>query len=176
MSAAGSGPRVVLVGPSGSGKSTVGELLGRRLGVGFRDTDADVEVRTGKPVSDIFVQDGEDAFRALERDAVHRALTEHDGVLALGGGSVLDGDTRALLRDHRVAFLDVTLAAAVHRVGLDAPRPLLVVNPRTTLRRMMEERRPLYEAVATIVVQTGDREPPAVVDEIVSSLGEAVPR
>lgn len=175
MSAAGSKPRAVLVGPSGAGKSTIGELLAGRLAVTFRDTDTDVEAEVGKPVSDIFVQDGEDAFRSLERRAVRRALTGHDGVLALGGGSVLDEGTRGLLVGHRVVFLDVTLAVAVHRVGLDAPRPLLVVNPRTTLRRMMDERRPLYESVASIVVQTGDREPATVVEEIMSSLGEVAP-
>ena len=165
-------PRVVLVGPPGAGKTSVGELLAERLGVTFRDTDTDVEQRTGKAVSEIFVSDGEAAFRALEREAVAAALSSHDGVLALGGGAVVDADTRKLLADHTVVFLDVTLAAAAARVGLDAPRPLLMVNPRTALRKLMEERRPLYEEVATVTVQTAELPPEDVAAAVVRALGE----
>jgi len=163
---------VVLVGPPGAGKTSVGELLAERLGVTFRDTDTDVEQRTGKAVSEIFVSDGEAAFRALEREAVAAALSSHDGVLALGGGAVVDADTRKLLADHTVVFLDVTLAAAAARVGLDAPRPLLMVNPRTALRKLMEERRPLYEEVATVTVQTAELPPEDVAAAVVRALGE----
>ncbi|MQA01519.1 MAG: AAA family ATPase [Streptosporangiales bacterium] len=165
------GPRVVLVGPPGAGKTSVGELLAERLGVEFRDTDGDVEERTGTAVSEIFVSDGEAVFRQLEREAVETALATHTGVLALGGGAVLDEHTRALLREHTVVFLDVTLAAAAQRVGLDAPRPLLVVNPRTALRHLMAERRPLYEEVATATVATADRTPSEVAAEVSSAIG-----
>src|SRR6478609_1396299 len=103
-------PRAVLVGPPGAGKSTVGRALADRWSVGFRDTDADVEASTGESVADLFVVRGEAAFRELERDAVAAALVEHDGVLALGGGAVVDPSTRALLADHVVVHLDVTLA------------------------------------------------------------------
>ena len=159
-------PVVVLVGPPGAGKTTVGQALAERRGLGFRDTDTDVEVVAGKAVADIFVEDGEPAFREMERQAVARALAEHDGVLALGGGAVLDSDTRAALAVHRVVFLDVGLAAAAERVGFTRSRPLLVLNPRAELQRMLTERRPAYEAVATHVVGTDGRE----VDEVVAEI------
>src|SRR4051812_46826159 len=111
-------PRVVLVGPPGAGKTTVGRLLAERWNVAFRDTDHDVEEVAGKPVADIFVNDGEPRFRELEKAAVASALQEHDGVLALGGGAVLDSDTRALLADATVVALTVGLSDAAMRVGL----------------------------------------------------------
>ncbi len=119
-------PRVVLVGPMGAGKTTLADLLAQRWGVAVRDTDADIVAAQGREISDIFVDDGEAAFRALEREAVARALAEHDGVLSLGGGAVLDEDTRALLADHTVVFLQVGLTDAVKRVGLGTSRPLLM--------------------------------------------------
>ena len=161
---------VVLVGPPGAGKTTVGELLARRRGVTFRDTDRDIEQRAGVSISDIFVTEGEAHFRALEREAVAAALAEHDGVLALGGGAVLAEQTRSLLAGHRVVFLDVGLAAAAERVGLNRSRPLLAVNPRAELTRMLAERRPLYEQVATVAVTTDDRSPEDVADEIDAAL------
>ena len=106
-------PRVVLVGPMGAGKTTVAGLLAARWGLDVRDTDHDVETTAGKQISEIFVDDGEDRFRVLERAAVVEALASHPGVLALGGGAVLDPDTRADLRGHRVVFLRVGLADAV---------------------------------------------------------------
>ncbi len=166
-------PEVVLVGPPGAGKTTVGRAVAARRGVAFRDTDSDVEEVAGKSVADIFVEDGEAAFRELERQAVARALDEHDGVLALGGGAVLDERTRAALAGHRVVFLDVGLAAAAERVGFTRSRPLLVLNPRAELQRMLTERRPAYEAVATHVVGTDGREVEEVVDEVVSLLDGA---
>lgn len=127
-------PVLVLVGPPGSGKSTVGRVVAERLGVGFRDSDADIEARAGKPIPDIFVDEGEPHFRELEQAAVRAAAGTHAGVLALGGGAVMAGPTRELLRDLPVVFLEVPLADAVKRVGLDAPRPLLAVNPRPLAR------------------------------------------
>jgi shikimate kinase len=157
-------PVAVLVGPPGAGKSTVGGLLAQRLHVSLRDTDTDVEERAGSSVADIFVEQGEPVFRTLERDAVRSALAEHDGVLALGGGAVTDADIRALLRDHRVVFLDVTLA--------DAARPLLLGNPRAQLHRLMTTRRPLYQEVATVTVDTADKTPQDVADAVAAALGE----
>lgn len=150
-------PQVVLVGPPGAGKSTVAALLAEWLHVAVRDTDADVEVQAGKPISDIFVDDGEPAFRALERAAVARALAEHDGVLALGGGAVLDPGTQQALAGHTVVFLDVGIADAARRIGLNRDRPLLVGNPRGRWLQLMAERRPVYERVATCVVSTDGR-------------------
>jgi shikimate kinase len=161
-------PVLVFVGVSGSGKTTVGELTARRLDVHFLDTDHVVEAVAGKPIPEIFVDDGEPAFRALERAAVAGALADHAGVLALGGGAVLAAETRELLAGHRVVFLDVGLAAAVHRVGLAQSRPMLSVNPRARMRVLMAERRPLYESVATITVSTDDRTPEEVVDAVLA--------
>jgi shikimate kinase len=163
-------PLVVLVGPPGAGKSTVGRLVAERRGVGFRDTDDDVEQVAGQSISDIFVDQGEAAFRTLERAAVEHALAEHDGVLALGGGSVVDDDTRARLAPHRVVFLDVGLADAAARVGLNRDRPLLLGNPRGQLRSMLAQRRPLYAEVATVTVSTDGRTPADVAADVEAAL------
>jgi len=160
-------PRAVLVGPPGAGKSTVGRALARAWHVALRDTDADIETRAGKSVSDIFLYDGEDAFRALERDAVAAALETHDGVLSLGGGAILDAGTRRLLEGHRVVFLDVTLDAAARRVGMNRDRPLLLGNPRTQLGLLMKDRRRLYDEVASLRVDTSAKSIDEVVAEIV---------
>jgi len=162
-------PVVVLVGAPGSGKSTVGRLIADRLGVDFRDSDADIEAAAGQKIADIFVDHGEPYFRALEKAAVKEALAGHDGVLALGGGAVLDAGTRVLLKAHRVVFLDVTLPDAAARVGLNRDRPLLLGNVRGTLMKLMDERRPLYEEVAVLTVRT-DREPEEIAADIVESL------
>lgn len=164
-------PVAVLVGPPGAGKTTVGRLLAQRLGVGFRDTDADVEQVVGKPVSDIFVEDGEAEFRRLERDAVRTALAEHDGVLSLGGGAVLADETRAALGGHEVVFLAADLSAAATRVGLGQGRPLVGLNPRAQLRVLLEERLPLYREVAVHTVDTSALNVDAVVDEVLRALG-----
>ncbi|WP_165984805.1 shikimate kinase [Streptomyces sp. YIM 98790] len=163
-------PAVILVGPPGAGKTAVGTLLAERLGTEFRDTDADVERLAGKPVRDIFLADGEERFRELEAAAVRTALAEHRGVLALGGGAVLSEATRALLTGRPVVFLDVDLADAVRRVGLDAPRPLLAVNPRQQWRGLMEERRPLYTEVARTVVSTSGRTPEEAAQAVLDAL------
>ncbi|HYJ68572.1 MAG TPA: shikimate kinase [Nocardioidaceae bacterium] len=163
-------PLVVLVGPPGAGKSTVGALLAVRLGVELRDADADIEASTGMTVAELFVDHGEAHFRALERSAVAAALDEHAGVLSLGGGAVLDPDTRAALRGHRVVFLDVGLAEAVRRVGLGVSRPLLLGNVRSRLKSLLDERRPAYESVAWLTVDTDGRTPVELADDIAAAL------
>ncbi|GGO18725.1 shikimate kinase [Microbispora rosea subsp. aerata] len=170
MQPASQGPAAVLIGPPGSGKSTVGRLLADRLGLPFRDTDADVEAAAGKSVSDVFVEDGEERFRELEAQAVRDALEAHPGVLSLGGGAILHEDTRKLLSGHRVVYLQVGLDQAVKRVGLASARPLLVLNPRSRLRQLMEQRRPIYESLAAITVATDGREPEDVAAEIEAAL------
>lgn len=155
-------PLVVLVGPMGVGKSTVGRLLAERLGVGYRDTDDDIVAEQGREIAEIFVDEGEPAFRAIEKQAVRTALAAHDGVLALGGGAILDADTRALLVGQRVVYLSMDVEEAVKRTGLNAARPLLAVNPRKQWRELMEARRRLYEEVATAVVATDGRTPEEV--------------
>ena len=163
-------PRCVMIGPPGAGKSTVGGLVADALGLPFRDTDADIVATAGKPIPDIFIDDGEDAFRALERDAAAAALSSFDGVLALGGGAILAESTRALLRGHTVVFLSVELSDAVSRVGLGAGRPLLTVNPRATLKYLLDQRRPLYEEVATVTVRTDGREPADIAAEVLEAI------
>ncbi|MFJ8084631.1 shikimate kinase [Streptomyces sp. NPDC096205] len=164
------GPVVVLIGPMGVGKSTVGQLLADRLGVGYRDTDDDIVTADGRAISDIFVEEGEPAFRALEKQAVARALAEHEGVLALGGGAILDADTRALLAGHPVVYLSMDVEEAVRRTGLNVARPLLAVNPRKQWRELMEARRHLYEEVATAVVSTDGRTPEEVTQAALDAL------
>jgi shikimate kinase len=136
----------------------------------LRDTDADVEAAAGKSVSDIFIEDGEAAFRALERDAVARALAEHDGVVSVGGGAVLAAETRALLAGHQVVFLDVGLSDAASRVGMGGTRPLLLGNVRGQLKALLDARRPLYEEVAVIRVKTDGRTVAEVADDVEKAL------
>jgi shikimate kinase len=150
----------------GAGKTTVGELLAARWGVQVRDTDADIVAAQGKEISEIFVDDGEAAFRALEREAVARALAEHDGVLSLGGGAVLDPGTRDLLAGHTVVFLNVGLTDAVKRVGLGTSRPLLMGNVRGRIKALLDERAPVYTSVATFTVDTDGRTPDEVADQV----------
>jgi shikimate kinase len=165
-----SGPRVVLVGAMGAGKSTVGRLLAERWDVAFRDTDDDVEHAEGRSISDIFVDSGEEHFRALEREAVAHALGEHAGVLAVGGGAVMRPETRSLLAGHRVVFLQVGLTDAAARVGLGTSRPLLLGNVRGTLKALLDERTPVYQAVADASVDTDGRTPDEVADLVEAAL------
>lgn len=161
-------PVLVLVGPPGAGKSTIGAQVADRLGVPFRDTDLDIEALAGKSIPDIFFDDGEEHFRALERDAVRLACAEHAGVLSLGGGAVLDAATRELLGPHVVVFLAVRLSDATKRVGLSAARPVLAINPRARLQQLLEERLPHYRAVATHEVDTSGKSVDDVVDEVLA--------
>ncbi|MFI6940014.1 shikimate kinase [Streptomyces sp. NPDC050418] len=163
-------PRIVLVGPMGVGKTTVGELLAERLGCAFRDTDADVVAADGREISDIFLEDGEEHFRRLESAAVREALTGHDGVLALGGGAVMDEGSRALLGEHTVVYLSMDVDEAVKRTGLNAARPLLMINPRKQWRELMDARRPLYQEVARVVVATDGRAPEEVAEAVLEAL------
>jgi shikimate kinase len=168
-------PRIVLVGPPASGKTTVGTALAASLGAAFRDTDRDIADEAATSVADLFVTFGEPHFRALEEAAVARALDEHDGVLALGGGAVTSDATRERLvafgrGGGTVVWLDVDLASAAKRVGLSRDRPILGVNPRAMLRHMLETRAPLYREVATVTVATGGRSPEDVVAEVLAAL------
>ena len=167
-------PVVVLVGPPGAGKTTVGRVLARRLGVGFTDVDAVIVERIGKPIADMFLDEGEAVFRELERAVVAASLSEVDGVLALGGGSVLDERTRLLLRGHRVVHLTVGLADGLRRTGMSTARPLLAgVNPRAAFRTLLEARAPLYREVAAVEVDTTRRSTNQVARAVLEAIGES---
>ena len=166
-------PQAVLIGPPGAGKSAVGPLLAERLGTTFRDTDADVAAAAGRPVSDIFIEQGEEAFRELERAAATSALSEqaeHGGVVALGSGAVLDQDIQRLLDGRPVVYLAAGFAAIAQRLGLDRPRVVVPGNPRGRLRAMLEERRPLYERLATVTLETDDHDPGELAADIAARL------
>jgi shikimate kinase len=163
-------PVAVVVGPPGAGKTTVGKAIAELLGVPFLDTDAIIEQRAGKPIPEIFFDEGEDHFRVMEQAAIADSLDSFAGVLALGGGAILNEATRTALDKHTVIFLSVELPDAVKRVGLGAGRPLLAVNPRATLKYLMDERRPHYASVATHTIKTDGRSPQEVAEELVTFL------
>src|SRR5215469_9009076 len=169
-------PIAILIGPPGAGKTTVGELLAARLGVGFTDTDAEVEAVAGKPVSDIFVEDGEPVFRDLEREAVARVIASSDGVVAVGGGAVLDPRTQQALAGRPVVYLETGFAAAARRVGLGQARPLLIGNPRATLKALLEQRLPIYQKLAWLTVQTDNHPPDQLAAQIAVRLPHDGPR
>jgi shikimate kinase len=166
-------PRAVLVGAPGAGKSTIGAMVAEALGVPFLDVDSDIEAVAGKPIPDIFIDDGEERFRKLETQAVIAALERFDGVLALGGGAVLAPENRAALAGQTVVYLVVDVPDAISRVGLGQGRPLLALNPRATLRHLLSQRRPLYEEVATITVNTDGRTPEEVTADVLKQLDDA---
>jgi shikimate kinase len=169
---------VILIGPPGAGKSAVGPLLAARLGVEFRDTDAYVGATAGKPVGDIFIEHGEEAFRELERAAVARALDsrgtlrEHGGVLALGSGAVLDDGIQALLEGLTVVYLSAEFGTVARRMGLDRPRVVVPGNPRGRLRAMLDERDATYQRLAAVTVPTDDLDPDELTDEIAARVKE----
>jgi shikimate kinase len=183
---------VVLIGPPGAGKSAVGPLLADRLGVEFRDTDAEVGATAGKPVGDIFIENGEEAFRELERSAATSALgalREHGGVLALGSGAVLDAGIQALLdglpdrgglpggsggmespRASTVVYLSADFGTVAHRIGLDRPRVVIPGNPRGRLRAMLDERVSIYQRLAALTVPTDDLDPAELAAHIAAEI------
>jgi shikimate kinase len=159
-------PVAVIVGAPGAGKSTVGQRVAQQFHLPFVDTDHMVEEAAGMSVPDIFVQQGEDAFRDMEAAAVRQALQDEVGIVALGGGAILRDETRAALQGHRVIWLDVNPTHASRRVGLNTPRPLLVGNVRGTLQRLMTEREDLYREVSTDIVETNGRSLADVVQSV----------
>ena len=172
---AGDRPVAVIVGPPGSGKTVTGRALAELLGVPFHDTDEAIVRSVGRSIADLFVEDGEAAFRELERVEVARALAEERGVVALGGGAPVQPGAAELLEGHTVVFLDVGIADASKRIGFDQSRPLLAVNPRASWVAMMNVRRALYEAVATLRADTAGRTPEDVAAEVASALAVGRP-
>jgi shikimate kinase len=170
MTTSAEAPRTVLVGPPGAGKSTVGRLLAERWGCRFTDSDEVIEETEGRTVSTIFVEDGEARFRALEHEVIAGLLTDAEGVIAVGGGAVLDVRTREALAAERVVLLETGIAEAAARVGLNRDRPLLVGNVRGTLTMLLKERAPLYHEVADVTVTTDGRTPAEVADAVEAAL------
>lgn len=168
-------PLLVVVGPPGAGKTTVGRLVAELAGTSFADSDELVVERAGRSISDIFVDDGEPAFRELERAAVSTLLRDAEGVVSLGGGAVLDPRTEQDLAEHLVVFLDVAIADASRRIGFGQHRPLLSINPRAQWTQLMQSRRPVYERVSTFRVDTADRTPEDVAAEVVERMPAAGP-
>ena len=164
---------MVLIGPPGAGKSAVGPLLADRLGVEFRDTDAEVGAAAGKPVGDVFIENGEEAFRELEHGVATSALSalrEHGGVLALGSGAVLDAEIQAQLDGLLVVYLSADFGTVARRIGLDRPRVVVPGNPRGRLRAMLDERDAIYQRLAAVTVPTDDLDPAEIADQIAAEI------
>jgi shikimate kinase len=163
---------IVLVGFMGAGKTTVGHLLSGQLGLPFADADTVIEDRAGRPVREIFAEQGEPAFRALEHETIAGLLDGPDMVLALGGGAAEHPGTRRRLPGADVVYLHVEFAGAVARVGGDDGRPMLA---RPDLKAVYRRRLAAYQAVATLTVRTDDRSPEDVCRDIVARLGRVRP-
>jgi shikimate kinase len=165
-------PRVILIGPMGSGKTTIGQLVAEKLQIPFRDTDQVIEETTGKSVSDIFLEDGEDEFRAIEKRVLRDELLTDGTVLALGGGAPISMDAQSALRAiaSPVIYFDISLAAVAPRIGFNRDRPLLLHNPRGQWQTLMEVRRPIYESIADSIIDVNEKSE----SEIVSLVLEAI--
>lgn len=170
------GAQLILIGVPGAGKTTIGAALAKKLGTDFIDTDRLIEKTHSKSVADIFVEDGEQQFRAWEREAVSQALAAPDAIVSLGGGSIINTETRAELADHNVAWLQVSLTESLKRVGMNQSRPLLLGNVRANMLNLMQQREPLYQSVATITVDTSGRDKTEIVSDLVAFLSEKAPR
>jgi shikimate kinase len=168
-------PKAVLIGPPGAGKSSVGRQLAKIWECEILDSDAEIEKVSGKKIADIFTDDGEPAFRAIEKEVVLEALKSAPGVVALGGGSVLDPIVSEFLHSSSVPvfYLEVSISQAAPRVGFNKERPLLAMNPRQQWLQLMEKRRPIYEGLATRTFNTDNRKPAEVAREIADVIGAA---
>ncbi len=167
-------PKIVLIGPPGCGKSTVGRGLSHELQLSFSDTDSMIEDREKTSISDIFTEQGEGYFRAIEEEVVAQALSTENGVLSLGGGAILSEVTQELLRNSgsEIVFLDVSITGAAPRIGFNRDRPLLIDNPRARWVALMAQRRHIYESLATHVINTDDKSPNETVDSLRKELSK----
>ena len=152
--------RIVLIGPPGSGKSTVGKALASEMNLKFIDTDSAIELKAGRKISEIFLEEGEVGFRKIERQVVLDSLETDSAVIALGGGSVLDKDVQNRLKDEpNVIYLEVSISNAAPRVGFNTERPLLLANPRQQWLKLFEERKAIYESLGRIKFCTDNKKP-----------------
>lgn len=161
-------PRIILIGPMGAGKSTVGATLAEQLNLSFRDTDQMIVAQSGREIADIFIEEGEDAFRSLEKIILRTALLEDESVLSLGGGACINIDAQSALRASGsfLVYLKISLSTVSSRVGFNRDRPLLLGSPRAQWQTLMNERAPIYEALATYTVDVDGKS----VDEITSEI------
>ncbi|WP_081609325.1 shikimate kinase AroK [Zestomonas thermotolerans] len=169
---------LILVGPMGAGKSTIGRLLAKELKLPFKDSDKEIEQRTGADIPWIFDVEGEQGFREREH-AVIAELCGADGlVLATGGGAVLREDNRRALRaGGRVIYLHTSVEQQIERTARDRNRPLLrTADPGKVLRDLMAVRDPLYREIADLVIETDTRPPRMVVQEILERVHSLPPR
>lgn len=169
------GPKIILIGPPGAGKTSIGRSLARALKVDFADTDTLIERDLGKSVAEVFIEDGEPYFRAVEERICCAALAQAEGVLSLGGGAVLSQVIqKAIVKTGaEIIFLDVSLKVAAPRIGFNRDRPLLLNNPRQQWQKLMDARRPTYEALATVKYDVGDRSVTQVVKELLLKVGQS---
>ena len=164
-------PRIILIGPMGSGKTTVGQRLAADLSLSFRDTDQMIESQSGRLISDIFIEDGEEEFRTIEKIILRTALLEDGTVLSLGGGACVSVDAQSALRASGafVVYLKISLSQVASRVGFNQGRPLLMGNPRAQWQSLMNERAPIYESIASYICEVDNKS----VEEITSEIGIA---
>lgn len=164
-------PRIILIGPMGSGKTTIGTHLAQSFDLKFRDTDQMIVQQSGREISDIFIEDGEDEFRVLEKIILRTALLEDETLLSLGGGACLSFDAQSALRASGafISYLKISLSQVSSRVGFNQGRPLLMGNPRAQWQNLMNERAPIYEGLASYICEVDGKS----IDEISAEIGIA---
>ncbi len=164
-------PRIILIGPMGSGKTTVGARLASDFSLTFRDTDQMIESQSGRAISDIFIEDGEESFRSLEKIILRTGLLEDETVLSLGGGACISIDAQSALRASGafIVYLKISLSQVSSRVGFNQGRPLLMGNPRAQWQALMNDRAPIYEGIASYICDVDGKS----VDELVSEIAIA---
>lgn len=167
---------IILVGPMGAGKSTIGRLLAKELRLPFKDSDKEIELRAGANIPWIFDVEGEQGFREREQAAIAE-LTQLEGVLATGGGAVLRKENRDALRaGGLVVYLHTSVAQQIGRTARDRNRPLLrAADPSQVLADLMAQRDPLYREIADLIIETDERPPRMVVQEILAKLQTLLP-
>jgi shikimate kinase len=164
--------KIVLIGPPGAGKSSIGKALAKELNLNFIDSDSEIEKISHKRISEIFIEDGEPAFRLLEVDVVRKVLADFEGVISLGGGAPINKEIQEVLQDanYPVVFIDVSIAQAATRIGFNKDRPLLLVNPRQQWISLMNDRRPIYEKLASQTISSDNQKPHEVAKQISDKL------